>query len=71
MSDPLNQVPDSLAARVERHLLDPDYHQAALDRAAGWTAPTWDAAATAVGDALRTLGGSTPPLVPGGSGGHR
>jgi len=62
---------DALCVLVERHLLDPEYHQAAVDRAAGWTAPTWEAAAQAVGDALRTLGGSTPPLVPGGSGGHR
>jgi len=62
---------DALCVLVERHLLDPGYHQAAVDRAAGWTAPTWAATAQAVGDALRTLGGRTPPLVPGGSGGHR
>jgi len=62
---------DALCVLVERHLLDAEYHQAAVDRAAGWTAPTWAMTATAVGDALRTLGDSTPPLVPGGSGGHR
>jgi hypothetical protein len=62
---------DALCVLVERHLLDPEFHQAAVNRAAGWTAPTWEAAAEAVGDALRALGGRTPPLVPGGSGGHR
>lgn len=62
---------DGLCVVVERHLLDPDFHAAAVARATAWTAPTWDGAAVAVGDALRDLARRTPPLVPGGSGSPR
>ena len=53
---------DGLTVLVERHLVDPVFHQAAVDRAAGYRAPTWEDTAVAVGDALRALGRTAPPL---------
>lgn len=53
---------DGLTVLLERHLMDPVHHRAAVDRAAGYVAPTWDATAETVADALRELGSEPPPL---------
>jgi glycosyltransferase involved in cell wall biosynthesis len=53
---------DGLTVLLERHLMDPVHHRAAVDRAAGYVAPTWEATASAVADALRELGREPPPL---------
>ena len=55
---------DGLTVIIERHLLDPVHHRAARDLAAGYQAPTWADTARAVGDALRTLGATPPPISP-------
>jgi glycosyltransferase involved in cell wall biosynthesis len=62
---------DGLCVLVERHLLDPEFHAHAVELAKGYESPRWTTTASAVGDALRDLAERTPPLVPGGSGGHR
>jgi glycosyltransferase involved in cell wall biosynthesis len=55
---------DGLAVVVEQHLVDAAHHRAAVERAAGYVAPTWNDTARAVGRALRDLGHTRPPLTP-------
>jgi glycosyltransferase involved in cell wall biosynthesis len=55
---------DGLTVVIEQHLLDPQHHAAAVERTAGYRAPTWDDTAVAVADELRALGATPPPIAP-------
>ena len=55
---------DGLTVAIERHLLDPVHHRAARERSSGYEAPTWADTARAVGDALRELAATPPPISP-------
>lgn len=57
---------DALAVAIERHLLDPSHHRAAVGRAAGFDPPTWLDTATAVAAAVRRLAAEPPPIAPQG-----
>lgn len=46
---------DALAALLSRHLTDPVHHQERRNALAGYRAPTWDEAATALAAALETF----------------
>lgn len=53
---------DGLVAAIDRHLSDPEHHEAERRRVSGYTAPTWQDTAVAVGDALRRLAGAGTDL---------
>ncbi|MFZ4517115.1 MAG: glycosyltransferase family 4 protein [Microthrixaceae bacterium] len=57
--------PDGLEVLVERHLLDPAFHEAAAARTAGYRAPSWDDAARRLAELLLGFGDVPPPLVGG------
>jgi len=56
---------EGLVRLVGRHLDDPDYHQQAVVRTAGYPTPSWTETSRVVGDALREL--ARVPTVPPGA----